>query len=143
MVCEFLPFNEYDEGMLPANYDATPLRTFDADTTVLGDGNIGDTQTTPLATTPTFDMEDAGAFRIVGTVKEKNTPTNTPLRRRVQLFNQRSGRRIRETWSNATTGAYTFNDIKGGPERYFVVAFDYAENYRAVIADNLQAEAMP
>lgn len=130
-------------GMLTANYDATPIRSFEGDTTVLGDGNIGDTQIAPLMTVPTFDMEDAGAFRIVGTVKEKNTPANTPLRRRVQLFNQRSGRLIRETWSDAATGAYSFNGIKGGPERYFVVAFDYAENYRAVIADNLQAEAMP
>lgn len=88
------------------------------------------------------DLEDFGAFRISGTVKEKALPSNVPLRRRVQLFDQMSGRMVREAWSDATTGAYSFDFIRGD-RRYFVVAFDHTEAYRAVIADNLTPEPMP
>ena len=88
------------------------------------------------------DLEDWGPFRIVGTVKEKATPTNTPLRRRVRLHNETSGRMVRETWSDAATGAYSFDYVRGD-QTYFVVAFDHLHNYRAVIADNLAPEAMP
>lgn len=88
------------------------------------------------------DLEDFGAFRIVGTVKEKALPSNLPLRRRVQLFDQVGGRLVREAWSDAATGAYAFHGIRGD-RRYFVVAFDHTESYRAVIADNLTPEPMP
>ncbi len=88
------------------------------------------------------DLEDWGAFRITGTVKEKSTPTNTPLKRRVRLHHEPSGRMVRETWSDAITGAYAFDYIKGD-QTYFVVAFDHPHNYRAVIADNMTPEPMP
>lgn len=88
------------------------------------------------------DQEDWGLSRIVGTVKEKSTPTNTPLRRRVRLHYEKSGRMVRETWSDAATGAYSFDNIRGD-QTYFVVSFDHTLNYRAVIADNLAPEAMP
>lgn len=88
-----------------------------------------------------IDGEDGGWHRIVGTVKEKNLPANTPLARKVQLYHQTSGRLVRETWSAPGDGSYSFNEIRGG-QPYFVVAFDHTGTYRAVIADNLLPEAM-
>jgi hypothetical protein len=46
----------------------------------------------------------AGRGRISGTVKDKGTP-NMPVRRRVRLYQDRDGLLVRETWSDATTGA--------------------------------------
>lgn len=88
-----------------------------------------------------FDLEDFGPYRIAGTVKEKSTPSNMPLRRRVQLYAQRSGRLVREAWSDADTGEYSFDHIRGDLA-YFVVSFDHTGFYRAVIADNLTPTAM-
>jgi len=45
---------------------------------------------------------------------------------------------IRTTWSDATTGAYSFNYVATG-KAYTVITYDYMDAYRAVIADNLQA----
>lgn len=98
-----------------------------------------------VATTPrdavSIDGEDGGWHRIAGTVKEKGTPENTPLARKVQLYHQTSGRLVRETWSAASDGSYSFTELRGG-QPYFVVAFDHTGTYRAVIADNLFPEAM-
>lgn len=85
------------------------------------------------------DMQDGGQGVISGTVKEKNTPFNTPLRRRVRLFEERSGRFIRETWSDADTGMYYFTGLKT-TQKYTVVAYDHNGVYRGVIADNLTPE---
>ena len=78
--------------------------------------------------------------RIVGTVKEKASPVNAPLRRKVRLFHEFSGRFIRETWSN-DAGDYEFAGIDP-TRRYTVVSYDYLQNYRAVIADNILPEVM-
>lgn len=86
------------------------------------------------------DMADGGRGQIVGTVKEKSTPTNVPLRRKVRLFHELSGRFIRETWSD-DTGNYAFTGIDP-TQRYTVVSYDYLQNYRAVIADNILPEVM-
>lgn len=80
--------------------------------------------------------------RIAGTVRDKATPPpNRPVAERVRLYRQRDGMLIRETRSNATTGAYAFEYIDEF-ERYFVIAFDKEELYRAVVADNLIPEIM-
>ncbi len=87
------------------------------------------------------DLYFGGFGRITGTVAEKSTPANTPLRRRVVLTDDRSRMAIRETWSDATTGEYTFNGIR--PDcRYTVTSFDHSGQYRAVIADNLLPDAI-
>lgn len=86
--------------------------------------------------------EDVGNFRIVGTVKALSLGSNKPLRRRVNLIEEISGRMIREVWSDATTGDYSFNNIRGG-RSYSVVAYDYVGAYAAVIADNLTPTEMP
>jgi hypothetical protein len=79
-----------------------------------------------------------GIGQVSGSVKEKGTP-DAPLHRKVWLIVQNSGMVIRETWSNATTGAYEFRDIRQGVP-YTVIAFDYTGTYRAVIADNQTEE---
>jgi hypothetical protein len=91
---------------------------------------------------PTFDLEGFGAYQVVGTVKESSTPANVPLSRRVRLIKELDGRLLKEMWSNPTTGAYAFTNIRGDLA-YTVVTYDHLHNYRAVIADNLTAERMP
>lgn len=75
-----------------------------------------------------------------GEVLEQGTP-NTPLRRRVWLMRDRDGVIVREAWSDAATGRYSFTEIDE-TLRYSVIAFDYMHNYRAVIADNLTPEVI-
>lgn len=87
-----------------------------------------------------LDLYDGGRGQIVGTVKEKSTPTNVPLRRKVRLFHEFSGRFVRETWSD-DAGNYAFTGIDP-TQRYTVVSYDYLQNYRAVIADNILPEVM-
>jgi hypothetical protein len=85
------------------------------------------------------DTYGGGFGRIIGTVKEKGMPSNLPLARRVRLFHELTGRFLRETWSDATTGNYAFVGIDP-TQRYTVVSYDYTGSYRAVIADNLIPE---
>lgn len=127
----------------PVAYDSTRLRGRSlAEATLIGSSPIGDTQVIAPAVTTAIDREDGGLCRITGTVKEKSNPSNIPLKRKVRLHRENDGRMIRETWSDATTGEYTFDYIRGDAS-YFVTTFDYLHNYRAVIADNLTAELMP
>lgn len=86
------------------------------------------------------DYIHGGPGRIIGTVEEKATP-NRPLRRRVRLHRDVDGLCVRETWSDATTGAYEFADINPA-YRYTAIAYDYAHNHRAVAADNLTPEVL-
>lgn len=88
------------------------------------------------------DYIHGGSGRITGTVKEKGTPADTPLRRKVRLHREVDGMLVRETWSNAATGVYEFGDINPAYE-YTVISYDYAHNYRATVADNLFAEVLP
>lgn len=89
-----------------------------------------------------YNYLTGGTGRVRGTVKEKNTPTNTPLSRRVRLIRDRDGMLVREQWSDATTGAYDFQDVELN-EAYTVLSYDHLHNYRAVVADNLTPEVMP
>ena len=86
------------------------------------------------------DFIHGGHGRIIGTVEEKASP-NLPLRRRVRLHRDVDGLCVRETWSDATTGAYEFADINPA-YRYTAIAYDYAHNHRAVAADNLTPEVL-
>lgn len=91
-----------------------------------------------LRETQFFDAYNGGVGMIYGTTKEKNTPANTPLRRRVLLIDEASRMTIRETWSDAATGNYEFRGVKQGV-KYTVISYDHLHNYRAVIADNQDA----
>ena len=75
---------------------------------------------------------DSGPYRIAGTVAIDGT-TPTPVRRRVRLFVKSNGRVIRETWSNAGTGAFEFPGLEMQP--YIVMTEDYTAFYNAVVAD--------
>ena len=130
-------------GLVETNYDATPLRSgTSAIPTLIGEDIVGETQ--PFLRTPPSqqDREDGGAGYIVGTVKEKNTPANTPLKRRVVLLSMPGSRAIRETWSDPDTGAYEFTGV-ATDRVYTVVSYDHTGIYRGVVADNLTPEVMP
>lgn len=86
-----------------------------------------------------LDLLDGGVYKLSGTVAEKATPDNHPLSRKVVLIDERDHRIVRETWSDAA-GVYVFPDIAGG-RPYSVLSYDHTHSYRAVVADNLQAEA--
>lgn len=90
----------------------------------------------PVGTQRVRDIYLAGRGSITATVKEDGTPTDTPVRRKVRLVRDRDGLMVRETWSNATTGAYSFTEIDEN-ETYSVVSYDHNDNLRAVIADRI------
>lgn len=109
---------------------------------IFGSGLTGSTRPVIPTTPSPVDIYDAGRGRIVGTVKEKNTPTNTPLKRRVVLLSMPGSRAIRETWSDPVTGVYTFDEV-AMDRVYTVVSYDHTGIYRGVVADNLTPELMP
>lgn len=82
------------------------------------------------------DVYHGGRGVIRSTVKRKNTPADTPLRRRVDLIDERSRLTIRTTWSDAVTGNYEFRGVREDLV-YSVVAWDHLHAYRAEMADNL------
>lgn len=85
------------------------------------------------------DIEDGGAYRITGNVDELGVYGSY----RVRLFERKSGRFIRETWS-AADGSYAFNYIAYRPNGYFAIAFDHGDNpLNAAIADLITPEPMP
>ena len=83
-----------------------------------------------------------GNGRVQGTVKESKSPSNVPLRRRVQLIDESTRMLVREVWSDGGTGAYDFNDVDANA-KFTVITYDHLHNYRAVIADNITPELMP
>ena len=86
------------------------------------------------------DLRWSGQFRIVGTTKNKATPADVAVSRRVRLHDKKSGDPVREIWSDAG-GVYAFNHIASG--LYYVVGFDHTDTFGAVIADKIPAEPMP
>ncbi len=94
-----------------------------------------------LMSSPTLflDALDGGPGTIYGTVKEKHTPDNAPLYRRVLLIDERSRLTIRETWSDPVTGKFEFRGVRSGV-KYTVISYDHLDNFRAVLANGLGAE---
>lgn len=84
---------------------------------------------------------DYGYFRVPGTTKNKANPANLPVRRRVRLHFQLTGRIVREAWSDSATGEYAFDYISAGV--YYVVAFDHTGERGGVIETDIVAEPMP
>lgn len=76
-----------------------------------------------------------GTHKITGTVYVVGPP-QTPASKDVFLFDDRTGQCIAKTWSDATTGAYTFTKLNPAL-RYTVASWDKSGVYGAVIADNL------
>ena len=83
-----------------------------------------------------------GVGRITGTVKEKASPTNLPVHRRVVLIDEVTRYQVAETWSDATSGVYTFANLEPA-FKYTVLAYDYTGAYRGVMADGQTPELMP
>jgi hypothetical protein len=83
-----------------------------------------------------YDRYFGGHGTVAGTVTVKGSP-NTPVSRRVRLYEKRSGMMIRETWSDAS-GVYAFRYLSMD-YTYYVTAFDHTNVNEAVAADNLKA----
>lgn len=66
----------------------------------------------------------------VGTTKNTGTPA-TPVRRRVRLHDQPTGRVVREMWSAAATGQYQFAGLRAGT--YYVTSFDNTGEFNGEI----------
>ena len=81
------------------------------------------------------DMEDGGPYHIEDIVAIDSNP-DIPVSRKVRLFDRATGRLVRETWSDPTTGRYRFDRIRLGP--WTIVAYDHTDFYNAVIADNIK-----
>ena len=96
----------------------------------------------PALPSSSRDYVFGGAGFISGTVKEKNTPIDTPLRRRVRLYRDSDGLLLRQAWSDATTGDYYFDDLDPS-QHCTVIGIDHLHNHRAVIADRLLPEVLP
>ena len=88
----------------------------------------------------TIDLKNASSYRITGTTKNTGTPP-VPVGRLVRLHDQKTGEIVRQVWSDAATGAYSFTDLR--LTTYYVVSFDHTNTFAAVIADNLTPEPMP
>lgn len=81
------------------------------------------------------DIHFGGNGFIAGTVKQKATPVNQALVRRVQLISAQTNLLVAQIWSKSD-GSYRFERIDSS-QRYLVVSFDHERHYRAVIADDL------
>lgn len=86
----------------------------------------------------TLDVFDGGGGRI----SDQVTSDGVPVSRRVRLIDRRSGRLIRETWSDPVSGAYAFERI-ATDRHYLVYALDHTGQHNAVIVDSVSAEPMP
>jgi hypothetical protein len=87
------------------------------------------------------DTAFGGRGCIWGTTKIKGTPSNLPTRARVVLLHQRSKLVARETWSDAVTGAFAFEDIDT-QQQFLTLAEDAAGAYRPVAAHKLVPEVV-
>lgn len=126
--------------VLPANLEPAPIAVSAPKSAVTLGEKLSNPGTAVGRRGVSLDLQDGGLGRIYGTVSRKHTPANVPLQRRVRLFEQVSGRFIRETWSGID-GSYEFKQIKVGPE-YCVIAFDHERQDFATVADGQLAEAM-
>lgn len=82
---------------------------------------------------------DAGPYSATGTTKNTGTPSNTPVRRRVRLHDQPTGRALREVWSDASTGSYTFTNLRAGV--FYVMTLDHTGAYNGEITTDIVVPA--
>lgn len=76
-------------------------------------------------------------FMIKGIV----TSDGAPASRRVRLYEQRCGTLVAETWSDAVTGAYSFEWLPR--EFYVAIALDHTGAFDPAAKADLVAEQMP
>lgn len=94
----------------------------------------------PLRARPDYVL--GGKGRVRGTVKNKGTPSNTPVYRRVFLVRLRGGMVVGEQWTDPVTGAYDFQWVSELHD-YIVMSLDHTRNFRMVSADYAVMELMP
>ncbi len=82
-----------------------------------------------------IDRLFGGALKII----EPVTLLNTPVRRRVRLYDQISGVPVREAWSDAETGDVTFDHLAEG--LWVLYALDHTGAYEAVAISDRVATA--
>lgn len=87
------------------------------------------------------DLQFFGAGQVSGTTANVGTPSNLPVRRRVRVHRQDSGRPLREVWSDRITGAYEFKELPLAT--LFVLAFDHTGEFGGVIETDIVAGPMP
>lgn len=75
-----------------------------------------------------------GPERLTGTTSKVGSP-NVPVRRSVRLHDQASGFALRQTWSDAVTGAYEFVGIRAGT--YYVASFDHTRFHNGEITTDI------
>lgn len=73
---------------------------------------------------------------VAGTVRTKATPADLPTSCLVRLFRDQDGLFIKATWSDATTGAFSFSSL-AMDYTYTAMAVDHTNNFRAVVADRV------
>lgn len=79
-----------------------------------------------------WDVVNSGALSIT----EPVTRMNSPVSRRVRLCDQRSGRLVREGWSDPITGNIEFANLREGP--WVLYSLDHTGEFEAVaIADRI------
>lgn len=91
----------------------------------------------PMAGILRRDMTFGGSYRVTGIV----TSDGQPVRRRVRLHDQRSGNLVKEQWSDAVTGRYTFDHVGPGP--WIAIALDHTGQFDPAAKADLNAEPMP
>ena len=104
-------------------------------------GPYGHTSTTPQpqhAGDYKTGLLGKGVGTVYGTTEIKGTP-DAPLRARVRLIRERDGLVYRETWSDAVTGVYRFEDVDE-METYTVLSYHPTHDRRAVVADQIVPE---
>jgi hypothetical protein len=122
----------------PAPRDATPLRLQSSQPTLISEYTPPAFSINAPAEPITLDIGEGGTGSVVGTVKEYTTPANTPLKRRVRLYDEIGRRMIRETWSDPVTGAFAFTNLDTS-RRYTAMAYDHEGIYRALVIDRVEA----
>lgn len=82
---------------------------------------------------------DDGIGWVQGTVKRKGEPRDVPLRRRVRLHDKRDMRLIRETWSDAETGVFRFDNIDPSVP-FIAITYDHTGRYCALGDDSIRLD---
>lgn len=129
---------DFTTGIPTTTRALLPLLSSKGGDTLADAGKVSPFLTLPMLTPvlSKYDHRYSGNGRISGTVKRKSSPNNTPVARRVLLVDEKTCSIVLETWSNATSGAYTFNGVSP-LLKFSVIAYDYTLTHPAVIASNI------
>jgi hypothetical protein len=80
----------------------------------------------------------SGDFKISGVMRRDDGVINV-VRRKVDLYDSKSGKLLKTTYSSSETGAYIFDNLKYKEHGYRVVLYDYppdsVDSLNAAVAD--------